>query len=268
MMVLEHFDLAGIAMNKLVSVIIPAFNEELMIKNTLISLREQNYQPLEVIVVVDSHSKDNTFQVAKRHADKVLHISKPGASAARNFGANVAQGEYLMFLDADTKVSDNLISNGVEFLNKGYAAGFARVIYETESAKVKSIETIQNLYLSQRKPFYVQCFYTSKEIFQKAGGWDEKIRLGEEVDLLRRISKLGELKYDPDSSVRTSPRRFVKNKDLFYAVFGASLALTGIKNLPYPPVREIKQNQVGSGFLDKLTGGKMFKRNDKVRSLL
>lgn len=237
---LERFDLAGIAMNKLVSVIIPAFNEELLIENTLASLREQNYQPIEVIVVVDSRSKDNTFQIAKGHADKVLHISKPGASAARNFGANMAQGEYLMFLDADTKVSRNLLSNGVEFLNKGYAAGFARVIYETKSTKIKSIETIQNSYLSQRKPFYVQSFYTSKEIFQRAGGWDEKIRLGEEVDLLRRISKLGELKYDPDSSIRTSPRRFVKNKDLFYAAFGASLALGGIKKLPYPPVREVK----------------------------
>lgn len=233
--------LAGIAMNKLVSVIIPAFNEESLIGNTLASLREQSYQPVEVIVVVDTRSRDNTFQVAKRYVDKVLHIYKPRASSARNFSASVAQGEYLLFLDADTKISQNLISNGVTFLSQGYAAGFARVIYETRSAKIKRVEAIQNSYLSQGKPFYVQSFYTSKEVFQKSGGWDEKRRLGEEVDLLRRISKLGKLKYDPDSSVRTSPRRFVRNKDYFYAVLGASLALAGIKNLPYPPVREVKE---------------------------
>lgn len=227
-------------MSKLVSVVIPAFNEELVIVETLVSLKEQNYQPIEIIVAVDSRSKDKTFQIAQKYADKALYVSKRGASAARNLGAKVAQGTYLMFLDADTTVSKNLIGNGVESLNKGYAGGFARVIYETKSPKIKLIEAIQNFFLGQGKPFYVQSFYTTKEFFQKSGGWNEKIRLGEEVDILRRIANFGRLKYDSASSIRTSPRRFIKSKDFSYAVLGASLALAGLKNLPYPPVREVK----------------------------
>jgi len=227
-------------MSKLVSIIIPAFNEELLIEETLVSLKTQKYQPMEIIVAVDTRSNDKTTQIARQYADKVLQIPVKGASAARNFGARAAQGEYLMFLDADTKVSKNLIGNGVQFLNSGYAGGFAKVVYETESPKVKLIEAVQNFFLSQGTPFYVQSFYTTKEIFQKSGGWNEKISLGEEVDILKRISKFGRLKYDPASSITTSPRRFMRSKDFSYAVLGASLALAGLKNLPYPPVREAK----------------------------
>jgi len=227
-------------MNKLVSIIIPAFNEELLLEETLVSLKTQNYQPVEIIVAVDSRSKDITIQIARKYADKAFYVPKKGASAARNFGAKAAQGKYLMFLDADTKVSKNLIGNGVEFLDSGCAGGFARVIYETESPKIKLIEAIQNFFLSQGTPFYVQSFYTTKEFFQKSGGWNEKISLGEEVDILRRISNFGRLKYDSASSIRTSPRRFIKNKHFSYAVLGAALALAGLKNLPYPPVREVK----------------------------
>lgn len=227
-------------MNKLVSIVIPALNEELLIEETLVSLKTQNYQPVEIIVAVDSRSKDKTIQIARKYADRALYAPVKGASATRNFGARAAQGKYLMFLDADTKVSKNLIGNGVEFLNSGYVGGFARVIYETGSPKVKLIEAVQNFFLSEGTPFYVQSFYTTKEFFRKSGGWNEKISLGEEVDILKRISKFGRLKYDSASSIRTSPRRFIKNKDFSYAVLGAALALTGLKNLPYPPVREVK----------------------------
>jgi len=227
-------------MDKLVSIIIPALNEEALIEKTLVSLKEQHYRPIEIIVAVDSRSVDKTFQIAQNYADKVVCVSGEGASAVRNSGAKVARGEYLMFLDADTKVSKNLTGNGVEFLNSGYVGGFARVIYETRSPKVKLIKAVQNFFLSQGTPFYVQSFYTTEEFFQKSGGWNEKISLGEEVDILKRISKFGWLKYDSASSIRTSPRRFIRNKDFSYAVLGAALALAGLKNLPYPPVREVK----------------------------
>ena len=227
-------------MNKLVSIIIPALNEESLIEKTLVSLKKQTYQPIEIIVAVDSRSKDKTIQIARKYTDKVLQVPVKGASATRNFGARVAQGEYLMFLDADTKVSKDLIGNGVEFLNSGYVGGFARVVYETKNPKVKLVEAIQNFFLSQGTPFYIQSFYTTKEFFQRSGEWNEKISLGEEVDILRRISKFGRLKYDSASSIRTSPRRFIKSKDFSYAVLGAALAYAGLKNLPYPPVREVK----------------------------
>src|SRR3989344_4650859 len=91
-------------MNKKISVIIPARNEEKFIEDTIDSYRNQGY-PVEIIVVVND-SIDNTFQVAKTKADKALNFSeKIGVSQARNEGANVATGNIFIFSDADTQLS-------------------------------------------------------------------------------------------------------------------------------------------------------------------
>lgn len=86
-----------------VSVIIPAYNEEKNIPKLVKSIREQDEENYEIIIV-DNNSKDNTFNVAKRIADKAYKCKEQGISPARNFGAKNAKGDILVFVDADCVV--------------------------------------------------------------------------------------------------------------------------------------------------------------------
>ncbi len=226
-------------MNKLASIIIPAHNEEKTIEKTLISLKKQNYRPIEIIVVY--RGNDKTPEIAKKYTDKVFSLSEKGASRARNFGAKMAKGQYLFFLDADSKISQNTIQNAVYALEHGYVGGTAKIVYESENYKIKGVEIIQNFCLNRWKICLCQFIYTTKEIFEKSGGWPESIEFGEDMNFLKRLSEFGELKYDSDSQVLTSPRRFIRKKDYFYATLGGALVLAGVKDLPFYPIKDIEE---------------------------
>jgi glycosyltransferase involved in cell wall biosynthesis len=233
------------SMNKLISVIIPAYNEEKLIEKTLISLKNQRYKPIELIVV-DNNSTDKTAEIARKYADKVLFLKKKGASLSRNFGAENAKGEYLFFLDADSRLSQKATLKAVENMDKGYAGGTVKVIYENDSYKVKFIENIQNFCLEKWQVFETESVWTRKETFEKAGGYREPIKFGENMDLLKRLSKIGKLKHETEAELITSARRFLRNRDYLYAILGGFLILNGVKNLPFYAVRgteEIKERK-------------------------
>lgn len=84
----------------LVSVIIPAYNEGRHIEECLISVRNQTYKKLELIVI-DDGSRDSTCKIAKRFADVFLTQEHQGPGIARNKAARIARGEILIFIDAD-----------------------------------------------------------------------------------------------------------------------------------------------------------------------
>jgi len=108
----------------LVSVIVTTKNEQANIQNCLESIKNQNLNsqsPVEIIVV-DNNSTDNTVKIAKRYTDKVFNF-EPERSAQRNFGIKKANGKYILYLDADMILSENLISECVEKCEKeGYVA--------------------------------------------------------------------------------------------------------------------------------------------------
>ena len=236
--------------NKLVSIIIPALNEEELIEKTLLSLKKQNYRPIEIIVV-DNGSTDRTKEIAEKYAAKVLFLAKRGASRARNFGAKMARGKHLIFLDADTRMSREAVKNTVRALEKKWAGGMYRVEYQSNNPKIKVIENLQNFYLARGKPFYIQSIYTRKSIFEKIGGWNEEISFGEDVDMLKRISGEGKLRFDAANPIKTSARRFIKNKDYLYAILGGALALYGVKSLPFYPIRNNEKKGVSKKIIFK-----------------
>lgn len=101
-----------------VSLIIPTYNEALVIGECLKSLENQNYKDFEVIVV-DDGSKDETIDVVsglkiKNYELKVVFAKHLGAGAARNLGVKRASGEILVFVDADMTFDSSFISDLVE----------------------------------------------------------------------------------------------------------------------------------------------------------
>lgn len=97
----------------LVSVIVPVYNVEPYLRRCVDSIINQTYKNLEIILV-DDGSPDNCGQICDEYAKqdtriKVIHQKNSGLSIARNNGINIANGEYILFIDSDDYVSDRLI---------------------------------------------------------------------------------------------------------------------------------------------------------------
>ncbi len=178
--------------NKLVSVIIPAFNEEKNIVRLIKSIQKQAYKHIEVIVV-DDGSDDLTVSIAKKLGASVYSRKHLERSAQRNFGASRARGFFLLFLDADMELSRNVIKECVA--KAGYDKKVGGVIISEKSVaktfweKIKAFErSIYNLEgdeISDAPRFF------SKEAFTSAGGYDESITGPEDWDLPETIKKKG-----------------------------------------------------------------------------
>jgi len=98
-----------------VSVIIPAYNEEIVIKKTLESMIESQY-PRKEIIFVDDGSTDNTLEIAKEFKDEitVLHKENGGKASALNYALVYAKGEIIVVVDADTIIGRNSIKEIVK----------------------------------------------------------------------------------------------------------------------------------------------------------
>lgn len=99
--------------NVLISIIVPAYNVEKYVEQCIISILEQSYSNIEVIIVNDG-STDNTGQIIDKISEsdsrvRVLHKKNGGVSAARNSGIEMAKGEYLVFVDGDDYISQDYV---------------------------------------------------------------------------------------------------------------------------------------------------------------
>ena len=106
------------SMNKKVSIIIPAYNVEKYIENSLDSACNQTYDNLQIIVV-DDGSQDRTLDIVNSFAERdkrivVLHKENGGVSSARNLALKHAEGEYISFLDADDMLEKDAIDTLVK----------------------------------------------------------------------------------------------------------------------------------------------------------
>lgn len=174
--------------NPLVSVIITTKDEEVAIKSLLQSIKKQSYGNIEIILI-DNNSTDKTKEIAKSLGSKVYSFG-PERSAQRNYGAKIAKGKYLFFLDADMQLTKNIVKECVE--NSKGIGGI--IIPEVSVAirfweKVKAFErTFYNIdggYLIEAARFF------NKKIFENMKGYDETITGPEDWDLTERIEKSG-----------------------------------------------------------------------------
>src|SRR5438105_4813913 len=112
----------------MISFVVPAYNEEHELPGTLAAIREAvsaATQPYEIIVVDDA-STDATPKIASDAGAKVIAIDRRQIAASRNAGARAAQGQYLFFIDGDTRINQVHVSEGIAALDDRYAGGSAR----------------------------------------------------------------------------------------------------------------------------------------------
>ena len=171
----------------LVSVIISTKNEEGNIRNILESLKRQIYKNIEIIIV-DNNSTDGTKEIAKEYTEKIYNRG-PERSSQRNFGVEIANGEFVFISDADMILTPKVIGECVNEISPKEDVGGIIIpelsIGQGFWAKCKALE----------KSFYVGVDYIEaarfyrKKVFQELGGFNINMLGGEDWDLSQRVAK-------------------------------------------------------------------------------
>ncbi len=193
-----------------ISVIVPAYNEESYIKQTLHSLKEQTYQNFETIIVTNGCTDKTEEMVKRKIGPRVKHLSMPVAnvSRARNHGASNAQGEVLVFLDADT----TLAPNALQLVNQRFIQknAVATLIGKPDNKKLtyQFLLGLKNTY--NRLKLYEGCsgiLICRKKDFDQVNGYDHELKVREHRKLTLKLKQLGS--YTTINAVATtSMRRF------------------------------------------------------------
>lgn len=178
------------------SIILPCYNVDKYLSETLNSLKMQSEAMDCEIIVVDDGSKDNTFQLAKnllKGMSNTLVIAKPngGVSSARNLGLAHASGDYVYFLDGDDLVDSTLFEN-LNNLKSFPDAIFWNYKYEYSSGKYKKIQLFDssNLlldYLYLKAPMHLGSIIFKRQLLVKNSLlFDENTSYGEDREFIVR----------------------------------------------------------------------------------
>ncbi|MFA6585969.1 MAG: glycosyltransferase [Candidatus Paceibacterota bacterium] len=203
----------------MISFIVPTKNEEKVIKKILQCL--SSYHGEKEIIVSDGQSTDNTVLIAKKYAKVLEHkeTERQKISEGKNKGASIAQGEYLVFIDADVYIPDinSFFPKTLQiFESNKDLVGLTvpiRVFRDQETFADKIIFSILNfcnfiLNNYFKKGAAIGEFQMIKRgIFQKAKGYNENLVAGEDYEFFNRIAKIGKTYFAKDLTIYHTGRR-------------------------------------------------------------
>jgi glycosyltransferase involved in cell wall biosynthesis len=194
-----------------VSVVIPAYNAERFIEQTINSVLEQTFQDFEIIVV-DDGSTDKTAQIAKSYGSPIRCIQQvnSGVSQARNVGIENSIGEYVAFLDADDLWESAKLEKQVALLDKNRSVGFCFTSLTRVNHDSEVIDTIE----ARAFPDYCEAlllysciaFCSSAmlrtEIARQSGGFDANLTNYEDWEYWLRLSLITDFAPIPEHLLR------------------------------------------------------------------
>jgi glycosyltransferase involved in cell wall biosynthesis len=206
------------------SVVVPAYNEAAYLGQALDSLLHQDYDGTYEVIVVDNNSQDETAAIAARCGVRVVQEPEQGVCAARQRGADCARGEIIISTDADTtQPRDWLRTIDARFAESAEVVAVAGPCrYKNPSWWAKAYPTllfglVAAVYALTGFVFYVSAtnFAIRRAAFP---GYDLKLTQGgDELDLLRRLRRRGEVSWERQNVVTTSARRL--QRGLLYNFF-------------------------------------------------
>jgi glycosyltransferase involved in cell wall biosynthesis len=179
-----------------ISIIIPAFNEEKLIAETLRCVIEATAAFsargwASELIVCDNNSTDRTAQLAQAAGARVVFEPINQISRARNRGAEVANGEWLLFIDADSRPEPELfadVGNAIE--NGSVLACGSTIRLDGQQRGARLVTAIWN-WISQTTLSLAGSFILCEAAaFRQVGGFDLKLFASEELDLGKRLRKL------------------------------------------------------------------------------
>jgi len=210
------------------SVIIPAFNEEKTISQTLESVLRQNFPRRQYeIIVVNNNSTDKTATIVKKFpAVKLIHEPKQGYVYALKRGAKEARGEILVFTDADTIVPPDWLSQ----YQKAYQDPRVVVVggaanFQPKFGLIFLVQAFLNLFGFLTKVASGFNFSLRHHTYKKIGGFNPQINFHADTDLILRAKKEGKAVFLLKNRVITSSRHYRGLKGIGYVVKGIINAL-------------------------------------------
>jgi glycosyltransferase involved in cell wall biosynthesis len=213
--------------NPLVSILIPAYNAEAWIADTIRSAIGQTWRRTE-IVVVDDGSRDDTLGVARQFvSDGVSVVAQPnqGAAATRNKAFSLCRGDYIQWLDADDLLAPDKISRQIEALDKCcsgrtlLSSAWGRFIYRSKRAKFSPtslwcdfLSPTEWLIRKLERNAFMQtgAWLVSRQLTQAAGPWDTRLLGDDDGEYFCRVL------------IASDGVRFVPEAKVFYRVVGCN----------------------------------------------
>ncbi len=206
----------------LISVIIPAYNEEMLLPRCLESLKRQSFRGAYEILVVDNNSRDRTSDVAREAGAEVVFEPHPGITWARQKGLETARGEIVACTDADSTVGPRWLETIWDAFARDPAAvavggqvsyargrGFGGNLPYWFGPLVLSSERLLCRIVGRPGGFWGANFAARRSALIRAGGFNRTIDFhGEDAELAARLRPLGRILFDAGNVVRTSPRRY------------------------------------------------------------
>jgi glycosyltransferase involved in cell wall biosynthesis len=187
----------------LVSILIPAYNSQEWLANTLASAVAQTW-PRKEIIVVDDGSKDRTAEVARRFASKevaVVTTKNQGAAAARNHALRLSQGDYIQWLDADDLLAPDKIARQLVALRESdskrvlLSSSWAYFNYRTHRARFTATSLWQDLSsvewllrkMGENLHMQTATWLTSRDLAEAAGQWDTRLLSDDDGEYFCRV---------------------------------------------------------------------------------
>jgi glycosyltransferase involved in cell wall biosynthesis len=181
-----------------ISIVVPAFNEEKLLGATLSSIRNASKsftdRGWEVeLVVCDNNSKDKTPEIARDAGAKVVFEPINQIARARNTGAAAATGDWLIFVDADSHPTAELLADVAEQIERGKCIAGGSTIRLDEWHTVASIVTSMWNVVSRVRRWAAGSFiFCEASAFKDCGRFSEELFASEELDLCKRLHKIAQ----------------------------------------------------------------------------
>ena len=205
-------------MRSLVSILIPAYNAESWIGDTIRSALAQTW-PRKEIVVVDDGSTDQTLRVARHFASQTVSIvtqENRGASAARNRALKLCQGDYIQWLDADDLLSPDKVAKQMaaaqecQDTRRLLSSGWGYFMYRPSRAQFLptslwcDLSPVEWLLRKMGQNLHMQTatWLVSRTLTQAAGPWDTRLSLDDDGEYFSRVVLASDaIRFVPDAKV-------------------------------------------------------------------
>jgi glycosyltransferase involved in cell wall biosynthesis len=198
-----------------ISVVVPAYNEEEHIGACLVALNRQDLPRSDYeIIVVDGDSKDRTREIAAPLADLVFVQTSPRVGGARNDGAMRAKGEIVAFTDADCVVPPDWVGRIRDDFARWHPVEVYGAVYPNE-------DTVRNRIALAMANTFARIGYSTRTLYYSLGcntavdraafiraGMYRPMDAGEDIELSLRMKKVGKILFDPRLRVGFSMRRY------------------------------------------------------------
>jgi glycosyltransferase involved in cell wall biosynthesis len=181
----------------LFSIIVPIFNRQELLNRCLMSVLQQSFSDLELIVV-DDGSTDRSIEVAQSIKDnriKIFRQGNAGVSAARNLGAKNASGKWLIFLDSDDELVENALAGiAGDLKNEDTCYCYSAIfVWPDGTTKIAAPRKLGAMHKHTVGLFLAGAFVIDRSLFLRIGGYDQNFFFGENDELGLRIVTFGKV---------------------------------------------------------------------------